>query len=433
MLGNAYGGGYITTPSIYVTLGPTPKGSVHGIPPGYGSSTFSIGSSQISGSYISSSTAVIPVPSVSSNPANSGASTQALSINGGIETSKIETDRIKISSSRTSGGDKDTTQVSQASTPKESGPQSTLSGEGSSLTETFSVVPRISTSMTTTEGSMSGGRSTSPSDMTILPTSSGRRASTDMLPSRGSADKDSTATFGPTSIIGLPLSSLPATSEGSTYTSILSSYSFEDKNSSLTPGLTSATNPPLSSGSTANPLPTSGLASLSNSNDKPPSPSASLPQASARSSSSNDKYTASSYSTLSLIIDTFPGANTTLGTLSSGLSSAYMSIVETKQDSSSDSTASSRPGKAEPTSSSFNPLSSASELSTGMTNSLPVSPPSGSNTLPFTSPRESGTQTLGNNEDSSLVSFQPSTITSRDFSIESSLILSSYLYMTIEG
>ena len=434
MLGNAYGGGYITIPSIYVTLGPTPKGSIHGIPPGYGSSTFSIGSSQISGSYISSSSAVMHMSPVPSNPASSEISIQLLSMTGSTDTSNIETDRTKISSSPISEGEKHTTQGSQTSTPTESGPRSTLSGVGSSLTGASPVLPRISTSMTTSEGSISGdissGRSTSPNDITPLPTSSGRRASTNIVPNPGSADKDSTVTFGAASITSRPLSSLSGSSGGSASTSVLSSYDFEDKDSSLTPGPTSATNPPLSPSSMANPLTISGLVSLSNSNDKPTSQSASLPQASARSSISNDKDTASSYSTLNLIIDTFPAASPTLGTLSSGLPSASASTVETGEGVSSDNIASSRPGIAEPTGSSSKVLPSGSELSTGMTNSLPVSQLSGSNTPPFTSLRESQTQVPGNMKDSSFISFQPSTITSRDFSIESSPILSSSLYMT---
>ena len=36
MLGNAYGGGFINIPSIYVTLAPTPTTSAKGVPPGYG-------------------------------------------------------------------------------------------------------------------------------------------------------------------------------------------------------------------------------------------------------------------------------------------------------------------------------------------------------------------------------------------------------------
>ncbi len=36
MLGNAYGGGFINTPSIYVTLGPQPTAAGTGVPPGYG-------------------------------------------------------------------------------------------------------------------------------------------------------------------------------------------------------------------------------------------------------------------------------------------------------------------------------------------------------------------------------------------------------------
>lgn len=37
MLGNAYGGGFITTPSIYVTKLPSPSKDLEGVPPGYGS------------------------------------------------------------------------------------------------------------------------------------------------------------------------------------------------------------------------------------------------------------------------------------------------------------------------------------------------------------------------------------------------------------
>ena len=36
MLGNAYGGGFVNTPSIYVTLAPNPTVTATGVPPGYG-------------------------------------------------------------------------------------------------------------------------------------------------------------------------------------------------------------------------------------------------------------------------------------------------------------------------------------------------------------------------------------------------------------
>ena len=36
MLGNAYGGGFVNTPSIYVTLSPNPTATATGVPPGYG-------------------------------------------------------------------------------------------------------------------------------------------------------------------------------------------------------------------------------------------------------------------------------------------------------------------------------------------------------------------------------------------------------------
>ena len=39
MLGNAYGGGFIATPSVYVKKRPYPNGPSEGIPPGYGSDT----------------------------------------------------------------------------------------------------------------------------------------------------------------------------------------------------------------------------------------------------------------------------------------------------------------------------------------------------------------------------------------------------------
>lgn len=45
LLGNAYGGGFVSTPSVYVTKLPYPNGPASGVPPGYGSesSTITIG------------------------------------------------------------------------------------------------------------------------------------------------------------------------------------------------------------------------------------------------------------------------------------------------------------------------------------------------------------------------------------------------------
>ena len=67
MLGNAYGGGFIITPSIYVTKRPSPNGPSEGVPPGYGSSS-NVGVSSNGSVLLSSSAAAkdkLPVVSPS--------------------------------------------------------------------------------------------------------------------------------------------------------------------------------------------------------------------------------------------------------------------------------------------------------------------------------------------------------------------------------
>lgn len=55
LLGSAYGGGFIRTPSIYVTKLPYPNGPSHGLPPGYGASTKNE-------TEVSSSKTLLPLP-----------------------------------------------------------------------------------------------------------------------------------------------------------------------------------------------------------------------------------------------------------------------------------------------------------------------------------------------------------------------------------
>ena len=63
MLGNGYGGGFIVTPSLYVTKLPYPNGPPEGIPPGYGSASVSEVSIVISNSsFLSASRGVASQP-----------------------------------------------------------------------------------------------------------------------------------------------------------------------------------------------------------------------------------------------------------------------------------------------------------------------------------------------------------------------------------
>jgi len=89
MLGNAYGGGYISTPSVYVTVtSPSASGSAVGVPPGYGYSAqpgaLTAGSQSVSNSAVPAS----PVSAAGS----SGGSPQAsgLSIISGTTTTTVQ-------------------------------------------------------------------------------------------------------------------------------------------------------------------------------------------------------------------------------------------------------------------------------------------------------------------------------------------------------